>query len=252
MLTFAGLYFKYSKNAPEDILKNISFSASNSEICAIMGPNGSGKSTLLKCAAGVIKPCRGTMRYRDECLFSNDKTKRARIIAYMPQTQNPPACSVFDAVLLGRKPHITFGASKKDIKKVEDIINAVGIANIAMKRCDELSGGELQKTVFARALAQEPQILLLDEPTNHLDLKNQIEVMKLIRRLTEELNIITIAVIHDINLALKFSGSFVLIKDGQIFANSDISAITKQNIDALYSVDSKIYDIDGGRVVTIN
>lgn len=252
MLTFEGLYFKYSKNAPEDILKNISFSASNSEICAIMGPNGSGKSTLLKCAAGVIKPCRGAMRYRDECLFSNDKTNRARIIAYMPQTQNPPACSVFDAVLLGRKPHITFSASKKDIKKVEDIINAVGIANIAMKRCDELSGGELQKTVFARALAQEPQILLLDEPTNHLDLKNQIEVMKLIRRLTEELKIITIAVIHDINLALKFSGSFVLIKDGQIFANSDISAITKQNIDALYSVDSKIYDIDGGRVVTIN
>ncbi len=252
MLTFEGLYFKYSKNAPEDILKNISFSASNSEICAIMGPNGSGKSTLLKCAAGVIKPCRGALRYHGECLISNYKTDRAHLIAYMPQAQTPPACTVFDAVLLGRKPHISYSVSKKDIKKVEEIIHTTGITDIAMKRCDELSGGELQKTVFARALAQEPQILLLDEPTNHLDFKNQTEIMKLIKGLTKELKLITIAVIHDINLAIKFSDSFVLIKDGQIFANSCISAITKENIDTLYSVDSKIYEIDGGKIVMIN
>ncbi len=251
MLQFENIYFKYSKKAGSNILKNISFSAAPGKICAIIGPNGSGKSTLLKCAAGVINPCDGKIFYKNECLTDDNLTNRAGITAYMPQTQNPPSCTVFDAVLLGRKPHINFRPSKKDIMKTEKTIHTADIGGIAMKRCNELSGGELQKTILARCIAQEPQILLLDEPTNHLDLKNQIEVMKLIKKLTEKFNIITVAVIHDINLAIRFGNDFVLIKNGEIFARSDKSVINKENIDFLYSVNCKILNMQNEKIVFI-
>ncbi|EKD69664.1 MAG: hypothetical protein ACD_47C00044G0001, partial [uncultured bacterium] len=152
----------------------------------------------------------------------------------------------------GRKPHINFRPSAKDIAKAEEAINLTGISHIAGKRCDELSGGELQKVVLARAVAQEPKILLLDEPTNHLDLRNQTGMMKLIKELTKKLNMITVAVIHDINLAIRYGDRFVMVKNGEIFENSNISAITKENIDSLYSVDSKIREIDGEKIVLIN
>ena len=252
MLKIEDLYFKYSRSAGDYVLKDVNFSAARSEICAVIGPNGGGKSTLLKCAAGVLKPARGKMICDGACLFSAAAEDRARSSAYMPQAQIPPSCGVFDAVLLGRKPHINFRPSAKDIARAEEAIKLTGISHIAGKRCDELSGGELQKVVLARAVAQEPKILLLDEPTNHLDLRNQTGMMKLIKELTIKLNMITVAVIHDINLAIRYGDRFVMVKNGEIFKNSNISAITKENIDSLYSVDSKIREIDGEKIVLIN
>lgn len=252
MLAVENLCFKYSRRDPEFVLKNISFGAAPGSLLAVIGPNGGGKSTLMKCAAGVLVPQTGKMTLAGKCLFSASAEDRARAVAYMPQTQSPPACGVFDAVLLGRKPHIRFRAGAKDLKKVEEIIHSTAITHIASKRCDEISGGELQKVVLARAIAQEPAALLLDEPTNHLDLKNQAEVMKLIKKLTKELNIITVAVIHDINLALRYGDRFLMVKDGEIFADLNISEVTKEKIDGLYSVDSTIHDIGGEKMVSVN
>ncbi|HOD40390.1 MAG: putative siderophore transport system ATP-binding protein YusV [bacterium ADurb.Bin243] len=250
MLVFEGLFFSYSR---VDVLKNITFSAPSGEVCALLGPNGCGKSTLLKCAAGVLAPQAGTIRYKGEGPGGlRCSPHREGLTAYMPQAQAPPPCSVFDAVLLGRKRHMNFRACKRDLEKTEEAIHLTSISDIALKRCDNLSGGELQKVVLARSLAQEPKVLLLDEPTNHLDLKNQVEMMKLIKNITEKLNIITIAAIHDMNLAVKYAAKFVMIKSGEIFADSNILAVTKENIDSLYSVDSKIYDIDGGKIIAIN
>ncbi|HOT74555.1 MAG TPA: ABC transporter ATP-binding protein [Candidatus Wallbacteria bacterium] len=249
MLVFEGLFFRYSRR---DVLENITFSAQPGKLCALVGPNGCGKSTLLKCAAGVLAPHAGAIEYNDPASGVKCRPHAEGFTAYMPQAQAPPPCSVFDAVLLGRRRHMNFRARKKDLEKTEEAIHLACISDIAMKRCDNLSGGELQKVILARSLAQEPKVLLLDEPTNHLDLKNQVEMMKLIKNITEKLNIITIAAIHDMNLAVKYAAKFVMIKNGKIFADSNISAVTKENIDSLYSVDSKIYDIDGGKIVVIN
>ncbi|MGC9064796.1 MAG: ABC transporter ATP-binding protein, partial [bacterium] len=126
--------------------------------------------------------------------------------------------------------------SEKDIEIVREVLEMLKLEHLALKYLDELSGGELQKVFIARAIAQEPQVLLLDEPTNNLDLKNQIEVMRIIRESVKKNNISSIVVIHDINLALRFSDKFLLLKDNTIFAYGDINIITPENISSVYGV----------------
>lgn len=142
---------------------------------------------------------------------------------------------------MGRKPHIKWDISEKDLEIVQKILEILELEEFALKYLDELSGGELQKAFIARALAQEPQILLLDEPTNNLDLKNQIEVMRIIKEIVKNNNIfsivvLSIVVLHDINLALRFSDKFLLLKNGAIFAYGEMEIITSENISSVYDI----------------
>jgi iron complex transport system ATP-binding protein len=144
--------------------------------------------------------------------------------------------TVFDAVLLGRKPFVKWDVSARDLEIVHRVLGMLGLEEFALRYLDELSGGELQKVVIARALAQQPRVLLLDEPTSNLDLKNQLEVLHIVKRSVREQNIAAVVVMHDLNLALRFSDKFLLLKERTLFACGGMEIMTPENITSVYGV----------------
>jgi len=246
MLETRALSFAYGDR---QVLKELTFALAPGELVALLGVNGSGKSTLLKNLNGILKPNRGTVLVDGKSIGDLHPREVARQISYMPQKSNGASCTVFDAVLLGRKPHIRFEVTDHDLKVVADTLRLLGLADSAMRLTAELSGGELQKVVIARALAQEPAILLLDEPISHLDIHNQLEIMTLLKRITREMQLLVVVVIHDLSTALRFADRFVMLDAGRIHAMGGADIISPESIRKVYGVDANVHDIDGVRVV---
>ena len=226
-------------------LKRVKFNVKKGEVLAILGPNGAGKSTLLKCMNGILKPKKGTIIIEGFSINSLGVREMAKRISYIPQSSNGNFMTVFDTVLLGRRPHIKWGPDKKDLKLVEETLKLVGIDKFALKHTNELSGGELQKVILARALVQKPKILFLDEPTNDLDIKNQLEVMRIISRITHESDIASIVVMHEINLALRYSDRFIIMKDGIIYAQGGREIVNSNLIKEVYGIEALVENIKG-------
>jgi iron complex transport system ATP-binding protein len=157
--------------------------------------------------------------------------------------------TVFNSVLLGRKPYIQWDITQRDMAIAAQALATLGLSDYALRFLDELSGGELQKVVIARALAQEPEVLLMDEPTSSLDLKNQLEVLKLIRQITRERGIAAVVALHDLNLALRFADRFVLLKEKRIFAAGGAEVMTPETIEAVYAVPVAMTSHNGNRFV---
>ncbi|GAB6102452.1 ABC transporter ATP-binding protein [Thermococcus atlanticus] len=229
-----------------DILRNVSFEVDEGEFMAILGPNGAGKSTLLRCICGVLE-CGGVEIF-EKPLESYSRRELARLIGYVPQKSIPSFMTVFDAVLLGRKPYMGLTPGKEDIEKVRKVLELLGLERLALKRTNQLSGGELQKVFIARALAQEPKILLMDEPTNNLDLKSQLEVMGIAERFASKGGT-SIVVMHDVNLALRFAKRFIFMKDGEIKADGDFKIIKPGLFEEIYGIMVEIEKIKGIPVV---
>jgi iron complex transport system ATP-binding protein len=246
ILSVYGVSFSYGRN---EILKNIEFRVDGGEVVSILGENGSGKSTLLRTINRILKPHKGTVLIDGRAIRKMSRKEVAKTIGYMPQKSNGVYCNVFEAILLGRKPHIGWHISKKDMETVRLILAMMNLEKYAMRYTNELSGGELQKVILARALAQEPQILLLDEPINHLDIKNQLEVMELLRNITKKMNLVSMVVMHDINTALRFSDKFLMIRDGEVVASGDKNIMNPENIRKVFNVDVIIEEISGIPVV---
>ena len=233
ILKVDGLEFEYPSRP---IIRDIRFTTSKGDFLAILGVNGAGKSTLLKCINRILKPQLGTVLIRGDNALDLSRRELARRIGYVAQDHDSLRTTVFDAVLLGRKPYIRWEASSNDLEIVLDILKALELDDYALRYVDELSGGERQKVVIARALAQEPQLLLLDEPTSSLDLKNQLDVARLIKNLVEGQGLAAIVAMHDLNLAMRFANRFILLKDGEIFAAGGLEVMTPENIEGEYSV----------------
>ena len=227
------------------VFNSISIEAKAGSVLAILGNNGAGKSTLLNVLAGIAKPAIGTVWVGDKTLASLSRREIAQHIAYVTQQQRIPHLSVYDQVLLGRRPHIVWSLSDNDRNIVAKTIERLGLGRFSARYLDELSGGERQKVYIARALAQEPEVLLLDEPTSALDPKNQMEVMGIIRNVTHAESIATVLVIHDINLALRFCDEFLLIRDGNIVAFGDRSAVTGSSLSTTYDTDFALEEVRG-------
>lgn len=236
-LRVEGIEFNYGS---VKALKGVSFEVKKGELVSILGTNGAGKSTLLKTINLILKPRTGVVYLDGKSLKEMKREDIARRIGYVPQFHQRNALKVFEAVLLGRKPYIKWRVTDEDVKKVENILETMNLTHLAFRGTDELSGGEFQKVMLARAIAQEPKVLLLDEPTSNLDLKNQLEVMELMRRITKEKSLSTIVVMHDINLALRFSDRFILMKSGQIFQAGGKEIITEENVERTYGVKARI------------
>ena len=241
MLKVDGLEFSYNSTP---ILKKVEFEVEKGEVAAILGPNGAGKTTLLKCMNGILKPREGVIMIEGSSTKLFSPHEMARKVGYVPQNSNGNFMTVFDAVLLGRKPYIKWGADEKDFKLVEETLKLMGLGRFALKRTNELSGGELQKVILARALVQKPKILFLDEPTNNLDMKNQLEVMRIISKVTHERSITSIIVMHEINLALRYSDKFIVIKDGMIYAQGR-NIIKPQLIKEVYGIETLVENVKG-------
>lgn len=218
---------------------------------AILGNNGAGKSTLLNLLASIETPTAGTVRVCGKELSGMSRREIARHIAYVTQQQRIPHLSVYDEVLLGRKPHVSWSISENDRAVVAAAIERLELELFVDRYCDELSGGERQKVYIARALAQETEALLLDEPTSALDPKNQMEVLSVVREITTQASLATVMVIHDINLALRFCDNFLLMRNGEIIACGGAEAITDEALSIAYDMPMRIIDVGGVKMVVM-
>lgn len=233
ILEVNGVEFQYKS---KEVLKDIKFHLKRNEVLSILGPNGVGKTTLLKCMNAILKPKSGAILIEDENILKLEQIEIARRLGYVPQRCEPARLTVFDAVLLGRMPHIKWNVSPEDIMLVEATIKKLNLEHVALRYIDELSGGELQKVGIARAIAQNPKLLLLDEPTSSLDLRNQLDILDTVREVVRNENVSAIMTMHDLNLAFRYSDKFIFLKNGTIYAAGSMGDITSQVIEEVYGV----------------
>ena len=232
-ITIDDIEFSYNGTP---VLQSVNSCIEKGDFLALVGPNGSGKSTLIKCMNGILKTQKGTVLIDERSITDYSSVELAKEMAYVPQNENKRAgLTVFDVVLLGRKPYINWKPSGKDLKIAADVLKSLHLESIAMKEIDKLSGGQQQAVFIARALAQEPDILLLDEPTANLDIKHQIEVMELLRDLSGK-GITIIIALHDINMAIRYATKIMMLREGKIFADGGNEIITTENIENLYDI----------------
>ena len=221
------------------VLENISMELDRSEILGIVGPNGTGKSTLIRCIDRILKPQQGTILLDENDITTMNRMEIARKMGYVPQstTRVFPA-SVIDTVLMGRRPHLGWKSSEEDMDKVLEILELLGIVEFAMRDFNEISGGQQQKVLIARALAQEADVLLLDEPTSNLDIRHQLEVMEIMTNVVRKNGISAVMAIHDLNLASRYTDRILMMNGGRIFAAGEpASVLTIENIKRVYGVE---------------
>jgi len=237
-ITIKGLKFGYNGSR---ILDDLDLEIGDSEVLALVGPNGSGKTTLIKCIDRILKP-KGSILLDGKDLESIGRKEIARRLGYVPQSSSTPlATTVFDTVLMGRRPHINWRVSDGDIEKVSETLELLDLQDLAMRDFSQLSGGQKQKVLVARALCQEPEVLLLDEPTSNLDMRHQLEVMEMISRLVKEKKISAVMALHDLNLAAMFADKLAILKGGKIFrAGRPSDLLNSENIREVYSVEAVV------------
>jgi iron complex transport system ATP-binding protein len=245
-LVVEGIEFSYNSHP---VLAQVSFSLAHGQVMCILGVNGAGKSTLIKCLNRILAPQKGVVLLEGEALGRMSQVQVSRRIGYVPQRHEDTCLTVFETVLMGRKPHMGWKTGSEDYAVVERIIGQMGLESLALRCVGDLSGGELQKVVIARALAQTPKMLLLDEPTSSLDLHNQLEVMGLIRRIVKTQGLSAIIAIHDLNIAVRFADSFLFLKDQSIHAVATRQTLTAETIRQVYGVEVVLKNFEGHTVV---
>lgn len=246
ILAIDQVEFRYNGHAG---LEDITFNVSEGEVLAILGPNGVGKTTLLRCINGILKPKGGAVTVENENVVKMDARSVARRIGYVAQQQTGGRMTAFDAILMGRRPHIRFSASARDLRLVDAIIDRLGLRHLAMRHIDCMSGGELQKVAVGRALVQEPKVLLLDEPTASLDLKNQVEILKLIRQAVKTHDICAVMTLHDLSAALRFADKCLFIMNGAIHAAVGPEQVTAPMIEQVYGINVELHHHNGHPVI---
>jgi iron complex transport system ATP-binding protein len=241
-----GINFAYRSRR---VIDGISFSVEKADLVSILGPNGVGKTTLIKCISKVLTPNAGSVYIEGSDLRKMSKKDIAKNIGYVAQRSETAKTTVFDSVLLGRKPHFEWDITERDIRLAGRVLHLLGLDELALKYVDEISGGEYQLVQIARVLVQQPKVILLDEPTSNLDLSNQHMIMHLIRNIVKKNHMAAIMVIHDLNLAIRHSDKFILMKQGMVFAAGGHEVITPDNIKAVYNIDAYVESVRGIPVV---
>jgi iron complex transport system ATP-binding protein len=220
------------------VIKNVSFEIAKGEFIGIIGPNGSGKSTLLRLLSRVLIPLAGRVELNTKDILMMQPKEFARQLAFVPQeTVIDFPFTAEEIVLLGRIPHLgrLERPTKEDFTKVEEALFLTDTAQIKQRNIQELSSGERQRVIIAKALAQEPRLLFLDEPTAHLDIGHQVQILGLLRKLNEENKISVVAVMHDLNLASEYCQRLILLDQGSIFRDGTAQEVlTYQTIEAVY------------------
>lgn len=223
-----------------NILKDINIEVDNKEVVGIIGPNGSGKSTFLKCIYRVLKPSDGAILLDKVDIKDMTVKESSKRLAVLSQHNNYNFdFTVKDIVLMGRSPHKRFMErdNKEDYAIVNDALKKVEMLEFKDRSFQSLSGGEQQRVILARALAQQPQCLILDEPTNHLDIKYQLKLMRIVKNL----NIEVIAAIHDLNIAAMYCDKIYVLKDGEIIKyGNPKEVLTQKLIKEVYEVDAEV------------
>ena len=249
MIEIKDISFSYPD---ADILDKVGFTADSGEVVGLLGNNGAGKSTLVTCLNRIRTPQSGSLHIDGKNAFAMSRNELARTVAYVAQKNELTHTTVFDCVLLGRKPYMKWSISQADLDICTRVMERVGLLDFQMRYVDELSGGELQKVMLARALVQEPRLLLLDEPTSNLDPRNQYEMMALVRQLAKEQGFTVITVIHDLNLALRFCDKFYFLRAGHGYSYGGIETVTPETLQAVYGIRAEVLDVRGRKTVIID
>lgn len=244
-ITAEQIALSYGK---QQILKNVSINVHEKEFVGIIGPNGSGKSTLLKCIYRVLKPEQGCVCLGGEELLRMPYRESAQKMAVVAQHNYYNfEFSVREVVLMGRTPHKKplEQDNAEDYRIVEEALKTVGMASFAERSFSTLSGGEQQRVILARALAQQTKCLILDEPTNHLDITHQLQLMKLVK----QLDVTVISAIHDLNIAASFCDKIYTLKEGQIVGiGKPEEVLTREFIREIYQVETEIVKDSKGQM----
>ena len=227
------------------VLTDINLEVRVGEMLGIIGPNGSGKSTLIRGITRLLSPSSGQIFIDGQDIANMKHGDLARLVAVVPQNAVLPVLfTAIEMVLIGRTPHLGLFRyeGEKDLTIVRKAMEATQTIDFANRRIGELSGGEKQRLVIARALTQEPKIILLDEPTTHLDINFQIETLDLIRKLCQEQKLIVVTALHDLNLAVQYCDRLVVLSQGKIYSQgAPETVINAQTIKAVYGAEIHVY-----------
>jgi iron complex transport system ATP-binding protein len=220
------------------VLKGVDMEISPGEILVVVGKNGAGKSTFIKCLNRILEPDNGKVFLGERELGKMPRKDIARSMAYLSQRNLYTfPVTVFDVVLSGRYPYQGWASNRKDEARVEEVLRMMELEDLAMRHFNEISGGQQQQVLIARAIVQESSVFLLDEPTNDLDIRHQLEVLETVRKITRQRNISAVITIHDLNLASRYADRVIMLKDGLIFASGNaVSVFTEKNIAQAYGV----------------
>ncbi len=230
MLSVRNSWIRYGSKI---VVRDVSLDIPAGKMVALIGPNGSGKTTLVRGISGTLPLEKGRVTYQDHDLRDLPETDRAKLISVVPQiTQFPAGFTVFETVSLGRTPYLGWMGklSVKDIDLIEAAIMETSIGALREKDVLALSGGEQQRVVLARALAQDTPVLILDEPTAHLDLTYQIGLLTIVRRICTEKQLSVLIVLHDLNLAARFADAVAIMDEGQILTHGAPEAVLTKEI----------------------
>lgn len=242
------LTFKYET---DEVLRDIDINIPKGSFVGILGPNGSGKTTLLKNICNILKPNGGNILVNNKNVSNIKYKELAKIIAVVHQTSEIQFdFSVFDVVLMGRFPYLSRfqSESKKDMEIAKDAMMSTGIWGLRDKSINEISGGEKQRVMIARALTQQPEILILDEPISHLDIKYQVGILELCKKLNIQNKLTVIMTLHDINLAGRYSDYLILLDKGQIkVMDTPEKVLTKENISNVYDIKVDVLKRNGDK-----
>lgn len=221
-------------------LQDVDLHVAAGEVLAVIGPNGAGKSTLIRAVSGVLAARSGRIRINDQPLQDLSPAQRARYLAVVPQARALPAAfTVYQTVLLGRTPHLGWmgKSSDADHERVRWALARTCTEAMADRPVGELSGGEQQRVLLARALVQDTPALLLDEPTTYLDLQHQAGLLNLVRELATEKNLAVLLVLHDLNLASLYADRVALLVDGRIHTSGHpTTVLTSANLSDVFHV----------------
>lgn len=238
--------------AEKQVLQGINLHVAPAELLCLVGPNGSGKSTLVKCIQSLIPPQSGKILFDGVDSRSLSTMDIAKRLGYVPQSTNQVfSATVFETVLMGRRPYSSWHSSEDDIDAVIEIIIRMDLEDVALREFNHLSGGQQQRVLIARALAQNPKVLLLDEPTSALDIAHQLEVMDLLQELVRIHGISVVMIAHDLNLASRYADNITILNNGRIYARgTPEDVVTEENLARVYGIEASIRRTNG--VVTID
>ena len=244
----------YTGYKNKSIVKNINFSINSSEWLAVVGPNGSGKSTLIKGILGITKSLKGNIYLKNKNIKNFTNKRIAQTVSFLPQQLNVNLnITVGDLVALGRSPYKEFwefDLNKIDQEIINESLYLVDMYDLKDILINQISGGQCQRAYLAMALAQDPEILILDEPTNALDLKYQIRFLEIIKALKVNKKISVITILHDLNLAARYSDKIIALKNGEsIGYGSSNELINERFIQNIFEINSLISDTPYGKQI---
>ena len=227
------------------VVSDVNFSLQRGEIIALIGPNGTGKSTILKTVSGQLAPLSGTVYVggKDLCMLTEKERARAMSLM-MTERVNPELMTCSDVISLGRYPYtgITGRLDDHDREVIRQSMQMANVTELADRFFNEISDGQKQRVLLARAICQEPKVLIMDEPTSFLDIRYKLELLQVLRKLVKERNVAVLISIHEIELAEKAADAVICVRDGKAWLEKDVEAVfTEENIRKLFDISREQY-----------